>query len=477
MVFSGLTFLLLFLPVVLLLYYIAPGLRWRNGVLIVASLLFYGWGEPLWVTAMVFSTLVNYLCGLKIAALPDGGRKKLCLTAGVLVSLGFLFYFKYAAFFIRTLIGLGLPLTEREIRLPIGISFYTFQVLTYTVDVYRGKVPVQRSFWRLLLYVSCFPQLIAGPIVQYGDVYEALEERTVSPEDFSDGFGRFVTGLAKKVLLANICGKAFSATALGGTGASMSLLGSWYSAILYSLQIYFDFSAYSDMAIGMGRMLGFRYLENFDYPYTSASVTEFWRRWHISLGSFFREYVYIPLGGNRRGTLITLRNLLLVWMLTGFWHGADWNFILWGLYFGVLLIIERVLEKPLLRHIPAPVRRVVTFLLVVISWMIFYYTDLAACREHLLALFSVGETDGVRTLLPLMDSQTMGVIRQYTFFPLLALILSLPVVPRCRERLCERPGGERLCRVLGWGAEVVLLALSVIFIIGQSYNPFIYFRF
>ena len=460
------SFILLFLPIVLLLYYSAGALRWKNTVLLCASLFFYAWGEPVCVLAMLLSTAVNYFCAKAIASSDEPGKKKAALAAGVGVSLALLFYFKYFSFALSNLAALfSLNMSVPQIRLPIGISFYTFQVLTYTVDVYRGKAPLQKSFPRLLLYVSCFPQLIAGPIVQYADVAAQLSERSTALADFNEGFERFVVGLAKKVLLANLCGAAVEA--LPGGGAS-SLAGAWYHAFLYTLQIYFDFSAYSDMAIGLGRMLGFRYKENFNYPYVSLSATEFWRRWHISLGSFFRDYVYIPLGGNRRGAGRTALNLLIVWALTGLWHGAAWNFVLWGLYFGVLLILERFVLKSVIEKTPKAVRWIVTFLIAVVGWAIFYETDLSALGSTLRAMFGLA---GV----PLLDETARRVIRQYSVFPLLAFAFSLPIVPALTERL--RAKSERGLAVVRAVSTLLLFALSLVFLVGQSYNPFIYFRF
>ena len=463
MVFSSMSFLLLFLPIVLGLYYLARGLRRKNAVLLCASLFFYAWGEPVCVLAMLFSTAVNFFCAKAIVSAEEPGKKKGALAAGVCVSLGLLFYFKYFSFALSNLAALfSLPLAVPQIRLPIGISFYTFQVLTYTVDVYRGKAPLQKSFPRLLLYVSCFPQLIAGPIVQYADVAEQLDGRRVSLTDFNEGFERFVVGLAKKVLLANLCGAAVEG--LPGGGAS-SVAGAWYHAFLYTLQIYFDFSAYSDMAIGLGRTLGFRYKENFNYPYVSLSATEFWRRWHMSLGSFFRDYVYIPLGGNRRGAARTALNLLLVWALTGLWHGAAWNFVIWGVYFGVLLILERFALKRVIEKTPGALRWVITFIVVMIGWGIFYYTDLAALRQALAALFGLGVSG-------LADEASLDVLRRYGVWALGAFALSLPVVPAIAAKLPEKPRSA-----LGLVLTLLLFGASLLFLIGQSYNPFIYFRF
>ncbi len=475
MVFSSMTFLLLFLPIVLLLYFSARSLRWKNAVLLLASLFFYAWGEPVCVLAMLFSAAVNYFCAAAIGRTDDPRRKKTALAIGVGVSLALLFYFKYFSFALQNLAALfALDTAVPQIRLPIGISFYTFQVLTYTVDVYRGKTPVQKSFPKLLLYVSCFPQLIAGPIVQYADVAAQLDERRTSLRDFNEGFERFVAGLAKKVLLANLCGAAVEA--LPGGGAA-SLGGAWYHAFLYTLQIYFDFSAYSDMAIGLGRVLGFRYKENFNYPYVSLSATEFWRRWHISLGSFFRDYVYIPLGGNRRGAARTALNLLIVWALTGLWHGAAWNFVLWGLYFGVLLILERFVFKAVIEKTPKAIRWALTFVIAVVGWAVFYETDLHALGVTLRALLGYAVTPAGRTALPLLDETARGVIRQYSVFPLLAFAFSLPVVPAAKKALLKRKNGERLLAAARAVSTALLFALSLVFLVGQSYNPFIYFRF
>ena len=474
MVFSSLTFLCLFLPPLLLLYYCFQGSRARNLILMLASLLFYGWGEPVWILAMLFSTAVNFFCARRIAALRTASARKLCLAVGVVVSLMFLVYFKYAAFFVNSFSSLlGLGFRMKDPGLPIGISFYTFQILTYTVDVYRGKAKVQTSPVRLLLYVSCFPQLIAGPIVQYSDVEDQLEHRSVSVDDFTGGFSRFVAGLSRKILLANICGAILEETVLAGSGAPMSLLGAWMSAFLYTLQIYFDFSAYSDMAIGLGRMFGFTYPENFNYPYTAVSVTDFWRRWHISLSSFFRDYVYIPLGGNRRGNARTALNMMTVWMLTGLWHGASWNFIVWGLYYGVLLLIERFVLRSVLDRLPKAVRRVLTFLIVVVGWVIFYYTDFAAVGQHLLALIGLGRTGtGELVRLALTDAALLRVWKKYSVFPLLAFLFALPAPKKLRALEGRTPAAA-----LRWVGVVAFLALDVVFLIGQSYNPFIYFRF
>ncbi len=469
MVFSSLTFLLLFLPALLALYFICPKLKWRNAILLFFSLVFYAWGEPKWIVCMVGATLVNYLAALWMQKAKQQRWRRVALLAGVVVSLGALVYFKYTNFFLSNLAALfGTAWTLPAVTLPIGISFYTFQILTYTVDVYRGKAAVQRNPFKLLLYVSCFPQLIAGPIVQYTDIAAQLDARTTSLTDFGDGMGRFAVGLGKKVLLANLCGKMLEAL-LGGGAASTA--GAWLSAILYMLQIYFDFSAYSDMAIGLGRVLGFRYKENFNYPYISDSVSGFWRRWHISLGSFFREYVYIPLGGNRGGVAKTVRNLLIVWTLTGLWHGASWNFLLWGVYYGVWIILERFVLQNVLTRIPKAIRILGTLLVVLFGWVLFYYTDLNAAFAHMGRMFGVG-ADG------LWNAALTETLRSYTVFPIVAAVCALPIVPALKRFFFDHDTRRAwVGTALQWCGQTAVLLLSVLALVGQSYNPFIYFRF
>ena len=466
MVFSGLSFLLLFLPLLLGLYFLSRDLRWRNGILIVFSLLFYAWGEPVMVLLLIGSTLINYLCALAMERASSAAGKKLWLGVGVAVSLSGLLYFKYAGFFISSLSAvLGVPIAFNAPRLPIGISFYTFQILTYTVDVYRKKVPLQKSFWKLLLYVSCFPQLIAGPIVQYGDVYAALDERTVSGRDFSEGMRRFFVGLGKKVLLANPCGSFLLAVLPEGT-APQSVSAAWLSAVLFALQLYFDFSAYSDMAIGLGRVLGFTYKENFRYPYCALSPSDFWRRWHISLGSFFREYVYIPLGGSRRGPARRILNLLIVWFLTGLWHGASWNFVLWGLYWFVFLVLDKSIEA-FWKKIPAAIRLLLTTLMILVGLVIFYNTDLRLMGAHLAAMFGGGSVGWI-------DAQTVSALRKYALFLPVFLIAATPVLPLCKRLTEKKP---RLGEILGTVLSALIGIVSLLYLVQQSYNPFIYFRF
>ena len=462
---------MLFFPAVLILYFICTDLRWRNGVLLVASLIFYSWGEPIWVLAMIGSTAINYVAAMLIDRASSPGLRKTALVVGAAASLAVLFYFKYAAFLVNSVTSLfGVSFSIPVLELPIGISFYTFQVLTYTVDVYRDKSPVQRDPFKLMLYVSCFPQLIAGPIVQYSDVAVMLDERESTLEGFTEGMKRFAVGLSKKVLLANVCGLIIEELPSAAGASGMSVLGAWYISVLYSLQLYFDFSGYSDMAIGMGRIFGFTYKENFNYPYISKSASEFWRRWHISLGSFFRDYVYIPLGGNRRGRARTALNLAIVWALTGLWHGASWNFVIWGLYYGVLIILEKLVLADFRETLPGAAQHIAALLLIVVGWTVFYYTDMGCLGKHLGAMFGIGAAG-------LSDPVTMAVIRKYTVLPLIAAIASLPILPRLKAWLGKHEKLEGAADIVSLVCLTALMLLSMIFIVGQSYNPFIYFRF
>ena len=462
---------MLFFPAVLILYFICADLRWRNGVLLVASLIFYSWGEPIWVLAMIGSTAINYVAAMLIDRASSPRLRKTALIVGAAASLAVLFYFKYAAFLVNSVTSLfGVSFSIPVLELPIGISFYTFQVLTYTVDVYQGKSPVQRDPFKLMLYVSCFPQLIAGPIVQYSDVAVMLDERESTLEGFTEGMKRFAVGLSKKVLLANVCGLIIEELPSAAGASGMSVIGAWYISVLYSLQLYFDFSGYSDMAIGMGRIFGFTYKENFNYPYISKSASEFWRRWHISLGSFFRDYVYIPLGGNRRGRARTALNLAIVWALTGLWHGASWNFVIWGLYYGVLIILEKLVLADFREKLPGAAQHIAALFLIVVGWTVFYYTDMGCLGKHLGAMFGIGAAG-------LSDPVTMAVIRKYTVLPLIAAIASLPILPRLKAWLGKHEKLEGAADIVSLVCLTALMLLSMIFIIGQSYNPFIYFRF
>ena len=456
------TFLPLFLPLVFLLYYAFRNPGVRNAVLLAFSLLFYAWGEPKWIFVMLLTVTVNYFCGLMIDRSQNQATRTLSMVAGVTLSLGFLVYFKYFGFFSDVVMGLlGRENPFVKPVLPIGISFYTFQVLTYTVDVYRRKVEVQKSYARLLLYVSFFPQLIAGPIVNYTDIASSLGERKIEQEDIYQGFLRFFIGFAKKVLLANTCGGIADELA----GSALSVAGSWLLAVSYAFQIYFDFSGYSDMAIGMGRMFGFTFFENFNYPYISKSVTEFWRRWHISLGTFFRDYVYIPLGGNRVSKWKNIRNILVVWLLTGFWHGASWNFMAWGIYYGLLLLAEKLLLKDIKAKLPGVLNHAVTMLLVLIGWVLFYYESLGDGLNHLGIMFGLGGA-------PLIDPTTVYYFKHNLVYLIAAALASYPW-----KNLKVFSRGESL---IGWVKPMVITALFLLalaMIVTQSYNPFLYFCF
>ena len=469
MVFSSLTFLFLFLPLVLLLYYILPGIRAKNILLLVASLLFYAWGEPVYVFLMVATALINWAFGL----LMERGHKGLWCTLAVVFDLSCLVVFKYAGFLVENfhaLFSLSLPVPQ--IALPIGISFYTFQILSYVVDVKRGSVAVQHSFARFLLYVTLFPQLIAGPIVRYSDVEAELSDRTVDAQSVFYGLYRFCVGLGKKVLLADYAGSAASKI-LDGTLAAQTTLGMWFGVLMFMFEIYFDFSGYSDMAIGMGRMFGFKYPENFRLPYTARSITDFWRRWHISLSTFFRDYVYIPLGGNRRHVYL---NLAIVWTLTGLWHGASWNFVLWGVYFLVLLVLERLLRKPI-EHIPRLLRHAGTLLLILIGWNIFYYTDTSRLLESFRVLFGasgVGFTDHQTSIL-MLNSMPLAVLCAICCTPLPRILgASLSVLCATDGRVSVR---QYLFSIGMYVISIALFVLSVISLTGSSFNAFLYFRF
>ena len=467
MVFSSMTFVPLFLPLVLLLYYVTKRTGIRNGILLAFSLVFYAWGEPKWIFVILLTVTVNYLCGLLIDRSPNKLLRTLSMLLGVSLSLAFLVYFKYFGFFSDIFTGLmGIENPFEKPVLPIGISFYTFQVLTYTVDVYRGKVSVQKNYAKLLLYVSFFPQLIAGPIVNYTDIAAQLDKRNENWDDVYHGFIRFFIGFAKKVLLANSCGVITEKLA---GGDALSVAGSWLMAIAYAFQIYFDFSGYSDMAIGMGRMFGFHFFENFNYPYISKSVTEFWRRWHISLGTFFRDYVYIPLGGNRVSIVKNIRNIMIVWLLTGFWHGASWNFLVWGVYYGLLLLAEKFLLRNIKKKLPDFVNIAGTLLLVLIGWVFFYYERLGAGLAHLAIMFGLGDAS-------LTDPVTIYYFKHYLVFLAAAALASLP----WKTYLQKLPCYNRLAAAGYWLKPLfatILFLMSLATIVTQSYNPFLYFRF
>lgn len=471
MVFSSLNFMYLFLPICLLLYFILHGIKARNYLLLVMSLLFYAWGEPKWIILMIVTTLIDYGAGLLVDQYRGQKLAKWALAGSVVITLSFLAVFKYLGFFNQNLNQIfGAELPTQIFNLPIGISFYTFQAITYVVDVYRGKAQVQRSYANLLLYVALFPQLIAGPIVRYTDIAAQLENREMTLPGFSKGITRFVTGLGKKVLLANIAGQV-ATSLIGGDLSKASVLGAWLGIFAYTFQIYFDFSGYSDMAIGLGHMFGFTYVENFNYPYISKSITEFWRRWHISLSTFFRDYVYIPLGGNRRHQL---RNMFIVWALTGLWHGASWNFVLWGLYYFVFLAIEKLFLGKFLEKLPAVVGHAYAVFIIVVGWVFFYFDDVSRLGQMLKLMFGFSGQAGV------LPTDTV-LLKNHLVFFLVAIIACIPVSKLVKALLIRfsRKGSvqESLAGAAGILYDVALLFFSTAALVGASYNPFLYFRF
>ena len=465
MVFSSLLFLFMYLPIVLLIYYAVP-FKFRNLFLFLANLVFYGWGEPIYVTLMLFSTVLDYTCGHFIDKYRTKNKKvaKAWLLVSIVVNLSLLGFFKYAGFLTDTLNALGFfNLPSISVPLPIGISFYTFQTMSYSIDVYRNDAPVQKNIITFGTYVALFPQLIAGPIVRYKDVAYQLDHRKETLDSFTKGVKIFCIGLAKKVLLANQMGLMWDS--IRESGEVNGWLGSWIGIIGYAFQIYFDFSGYSDMACGLGNMLGFEFLKNFDYPYISKSITEFWRRWHISLGTWFREYVYIPLGGNRKGVFRQIINLLIVWFLTGFWHGAAYNFILWGLFYGVILIIEKFILKKWLDKSPAFVQHTYALILIILGWVLFYFSDMTQLWEFTKSMFAFTGT-------VIGESAVSTVI---SFLPLIIIagISSTPLMSKLYSKIKDK----KYCVALETAFCVLVMLLCTASLVNQSYNPFLYFRF
>ena len=467
MLFSSIPFLYYFLPLVLAVYFLTPRAG-KNAVLFLSSLLFYAWGEPKFCIFMLLSILQGYVFGRLIEKhAQNKKRSKLFLTASVALSLALLAYCKYADFFrssVNAVTGLSFKLLH--VTLPIGISFYTFQILSYVVDVYRGSVPAQKSFLKLGTYIAMFPQLIAGPIVRYAEIAPQLDSRQTTLEDVSSGACRFVIGLSKKVLLANVLYELITAFQ---QSRDLSVLYFWLYAVSFALQLYFDFSGYSDMAIGLGRIFGFRFQENFNYPYISGSITEFWRRWHISLGSWFRDYVYIPLGGNRVSKAKWLRNILVVWMLTGLWHGASWNFVLWGLGFAVLLVAEKLVYGRLLQRTHV-LKHVYTLLLVTLSFVLFNADSVSEAVLQLGAMFGAGG-------LPLVSTEGVYYLKSYAGTFLFAAIGATPLVSNAISRFGKTRFGAQALTVLQPLVMLALLAACTAFLVDGSFNPFLYFRF
>ena len=466
MLFSSIPFLYYFLPSVLILYFIAPK-KLKNTMLLISSLVFYGWGEPEYVILMIASIVIGYFSGILIEAFSQKKASKIILAVSIAINLGFLGYFKYTDFFIENfnaVTGIGLPLLK--IALPIGISFYTFQIISYTIDVYRGDVCAQKNFINLAAYITMFPQLIAGPIVRYSDISAQLENRNHSFENFSLGIRRFVLGLAKKILIANSLGEFCD---IFKESQDKAILFYWLYAIAFALHVYFDFSGYSDMAIGLGRIFGFKFSENFNYPYISKSATEFWRRWHMSLGTWFRDYVYIPLGGNRVSKPKWFFNIFVVWFLTGFWHGAAWNFIVWGLFFAVLLIVEKTVLLKYLDKFKV-LSRIYTLTAVGISFVIFNATDMKEAFSYIGSMFGAGE-------VPLVSGEFFYYLKHFAVTFIVGIAGSTPFVKKSVEKLLSNNKLSGFVWILEPIVLVALLLVMTAYLVDGSFNPFLYFRF
>ena len=460
----------------MLCYFVAGKTQARNVVLLAFSMLFYAWGEPVWIVMLIAYSFLNYITGLTIGKAKSKKKKKHALILALIVDIGVLGVFKYSGFFvenINALLGVSIPVPH--IKLPIGISFYTFQTLSYSIDCYRGKVKVQTHFYKFLLYVSMFPQLIAGPIVRYSTIAEEIDNRKITLKDISEGFSRIILGIGKKVIIANsissIVTGCFGDAENGYAGVgSVSALGAFFGAAMVALWYYYDFSGYSDMAIGMGRVFGFHFDENFRYPYVCNSITEFWRRWHISLSSWFRDYVYIPLGGNRKGPARQCLNIMIVWALTGFWHGASWNFMLWGIYFGILLLFEKLFMLKVLNKAPRFIGHIYALFLVIIGWGIFNFDDLSALGKFFKALVCANGN-------PFSSIITRKLFLSNIFLILAAIILATPIIPKLREKAAQKANTYYLVRSAGLIMNVLILFVSSLILVNNTNNPFLYFRF
>lgn len=460
MVFSSITFLFYFLPIVLALYYLVPN-KFKNLILLISSFIFYFYGEPKYVLLMAFSIISTYICGILVDKYRGTKTSKLFLILEIIISIGLLIYFKYADFIIKNInLWLSQKIDLINVLLPIGISFYTFQMISYVVDIYRGEVKVQKNILKLATYVSLFPQLIAGPIVRYSTIEKQLENREYSINKFSLGVRRFVIGLGKKVLIANVIGTLVNTFFIS---EDKSILFYWLYAIGVMLQIYFDFSGYSDMAIGLGKMFGFDFLENFNYPYIATSITDFWRRWHISLSSWFRDYVYIPLGGNRVSKIKWIRNIMVVWILTGLWHGAEWNFIIWGIYFGILLIIEKLFLLKKTEKIPKFLKVIYTLFFVMISFIIFNGNEII---ENIKGLFGIGN-------ISVISKESIYYLKSYFIVILIGIIGATSIM----KNIVEKEKIKKIANILEPIYLFSILLLSTSYIIDGSFNPFLYFRF
>ena len=470
MLFSSITFLFIFLPLTLLLYYLVP-FRMKNYVMLAASLIFYAWGEPVYIILMILSIILNYFCGQDIYEKRDNARAmKMSLMFGVVMNLLILGFFKYYGLLMDTINAiLPIDIPYRVLALPIGLSFYTFQAMSYLIDVYRKEVKPQENVLYFALYISMFPQLIAGPIVRYIDIEEQLKERSINSTKFGEGAMYFIRGLAKKVVLANTFGSIYEQVAAMQMG-SFSTLTAWVGAIAYAFQIYFDFGGYSDMAIGLGKMFGFEFLPNFNYPYIAKSITDFWRRWHISLSTWFREYVYIPLGGNRCTPSRHILNLLIVWMLTGLWHGAQWNFMFWGLYYGVILILEKYLWGSKIEKLPAAVQHIYAFVLVLFGWVFFFSPTLGYAGQYLKVMFGIGAKG-------IFDKQGFFMIFTNWLLIVIAILASAPRGYKLLKKITGCWQSEEVRAIVTCAVYIAMFLLCIAFLVTETYNPFLYFRF
>jgi alginate O-acetyltransferase complex protein AlgI len=460
MVFASLNFLYIFLPLNLILYYSWSNQIYRNLLLTLSSFVFYAWGEPIWITLLIFSGFIDYIHGLLVEKYRGTPYQKLPLISSLLLNLSLLATFKYAGFFVENINALtGMNLSVPQFNLPIGISFYTFQTISYVVDVYRNEVKAQRSFLKFMMFVSLYHQLVAGPIVRYAHIAEEIENRKLDIRLISQGISRFCIGLFKKVCIANVAGELVN-TYMNAQLSTLSVAEAWFGVSMFALQIYFDFSGYSDMAIGLGKMFGFNYHENFNYPYTAKSAVDFWRRWHISLSTFFRDYVYIPLGGNRTNFY---RNLLVVWFLTGLWHGSSWNFILWGLFWCSLIVLERQFLHKLLEKLPVFVGHIYLLVAMLVGWVLFYFTELSQVIAYLGLMFGF-------TANALYAPDLSVILLNHLFWILLAVVLCLPLYTFVRQRITFFPFAEMLL-------SLVFLCVATAMLVSNSFNPFLYFRF
>lgn len=468
MVFASLTFLYIFLPIHLILYFAWKNKLYRNILLTVSSFIFYAWGEPVWIGLLIFTAALDYANGLFIDRYFHTKWKKVPLIASITINLSILGVFKYSSFIAESINQItGLKLQVPQLTLPIGISFYTFQTISYVLDVYRGEVKAQRSFLKFMLFVSLYHQLVAGPIVRYAHIANEIDHRKIKLSEISDGVSRFCIGLFKKIAIANVAGE-FVMTYMGSNLLNLNFSEAWFGILMFTIQIYFDFSGYSDMAIGLGKMVGFHYHENFNYPYTAKNAGDFWRRWHISLGTFFRDYVYIPLGGNKQKFI---RNLLIVWILTGLWHGASWNFILWGLFWGILILLERLFLQKIFAKLPRFVSHIYLIFAVFIGWVIFYFVDLTRMIDYLKILFGV-------TKRPWISHEFTTVLSSNIYWLMLSLAICMPLYPFIKSRIRKSNYFiQTYTPIITIVFNALIIIISTALLVGKTYNPFLYFRF